>query len=72
VDALAQQINLLCTASGVIDLNAAGAYPDLQLQGTYPATEEQWKSGQRSYYCFANRSGGEPLTSSVAGPGPSA
>ncbi|MFF1879475.1 septum formation family protein [Leifsonia sp. NPDC058230] len=71
-DALAQQINVLCTKPGVIDLAAAGAYPDLQLQGTYPATEQQWKDGQRSYYCFANRSGGQPLTSSVAGPGPAA
>ncbi|MEN2736145.1 septum formation family protein, partial [Microbacterium sp. X-17] len=69
-DALAQQINTLCTASGVIDLNAAAAYPDLQVQGAFPATEAQWKSGQRSYYCFANRSSGQPLTSSVAGPGP--
>ncbi|MGH1550510.1 hypothetical protein ACRAWB_15575 [Leifsonia poae] len=71
-DALAAQIPGLCTASGVVDLGAAGAYPDLQVLGSYPATEEQWKSGQRSYYCFANRSSGQPLTSSVAGPGPSA
>ncbi|WP_223692643.1 septum formation family protein [Leifsonia poae] len=69
-DALAQQINVLCTKPGIINLDAAAAYPDLQLQGTYPATEKQWKDGQRSYYCFANRSGGEPLTASVAGPGP--
>jgi len=72
VDALAQQIPGLCTAGGVIDLGAAAAYPDLQVVGSYPATEQQWKDGQRSYYCFANRSGGEPLTSSVAGPGPAA
>ena len=69
-DALAQQIPGLCTAGGVIDLAAAGAYPDLQVVGSYPATEQQWKDGQRSYYCFANRSSGQPLTSSVAGPGP--
>jgi len=54
------------------DLTAAAAYPDLQVQGSFPATEAQWKSGQRSYYCFANRSSGQPLTSSVAGPGPTA
>ncbi|MFF2051268.1 septum formation family protein [Leifsonia sp. NPDC058194] len=69
-DSLAQQINGWCTAAGVIDLNAAAAYTGLQVQGTFPATEEQWKSGQRSYYCFATRSTGEPMTSSVAGPGP--
>jgi len=69
-DALAGQVPGLCTASGVIDLNAAAAYPDLQVVGSFPATEQQWKDGQRSYYCFVNRSGGEPLTSSVAGAGP--
>ncbi len=69
-DALAQQINALCTAGGVIDLNAAATYPDLQVQGTFPATEEQWKSGQRSYYCFASRSSGQPLSTSVQGQGP--
>jgi hypothetical protein len=69
-DALAAQINGLCTASGVIDLSAAAAYPDLQVQGTFPATQQQWTSGQRAYYCFASRSSGKPMTSSVAGPGP--
>ncbi|NUU06084.1 septum formation family protein [Leifsonia sp. C5G2] len=69
-DALAAQVPGLCTASGVVDLNAAAAYPDLQVVGSFPATEQQWKDGQRSYYCFVNRSGGEALTSSVAGPGP--
>ncbi|MDQ1584336.1 MAG: hypothetical protein QOF36_2390, partial [Microbacteriaceae bacterium] len=69
-DALASQINLLCTKPGVIDLGAAGQYPDLQLQGSYPATAKQWADGQRSYYCFASRSSGQPLTASVAGTGP--
>ncbi|AAT89989.1 conserved hypothetical protein [Leifsonia xyli subsp. xyli str. CTCB07] len=69
-DTIAGQINALCTAPGVIDLAAAGSYPDLQVQGAFPAAEAQWASGQRSYYCFASRSSGQPLTSSVAGPGP--
>jgi hypothetical protein len=68
--ALSSQINLLCSAPGVIDLAAARAYPDVQLQGSYPVTDEQWTSGQRSYFCFVSRSSGEPLTTSVAGPGP--
>ena len=68
--ALANQINLLCTKPGVVNLQAASAYPDLQLQGTYPATAQQWASGLRSYYCFASRSNGQPITGSVAGPGP--
>jgi hypothetical protein len=68
--ALASQINLLCSAPGVIDLVGARAYPDVQVQGSYPVTEEQWKSGQRSYFCFVSRSSGEPLSASIAGPGP--
>ncbi|TDW30076.1 hypothetical protein [Cryobacterium psychrophilum] len=70
--ALAAQMNLLCTAPGALDLAAAGAYPDLQVQGSYPVTEEQWADSARNYYCFVSRSGGKPLTASVAGPGPAA
>ncbi|MGO4690288.1 hypothetical protein [Glaciibacter sp. 2TAF33] len=70
--ALAAQINLLCSAPGIIDLAAAAGYPDLQLQGSYPVTAEQWTSGPRHYFCFVNRSSGEPLGASIAGPGPAA
>jgi hypothetical protein len=45
---------------------------DLQVQASYPVTEAQWAEGERNYYCFANRAGGEPLTASIAGPGPAA
>ncbi|MDJ0323535.1 large membrane associated protein, partial [Cryobacterium sp. PH31-AA6] len=69
-EALASQINLLCSATGVIDLTAAGEYPDVQVQGSYPITGEQWAASPHYYYCFVNRSTGEPLTASVAGPGP--
>ncbi|MFE6254271.1 hypothetical protein [Agromyces sp. NPDC057865] len=69
---LASQMNLLCTAPGVIDVAAVGGVEDLQVQAAFPVTEEQWTSGERSYYCFANRAGGEPLTASIAGPGPAA
>jgi hypothetical protein len=68
--ALAAQINALCSAPGVIDLAVAGALPDLQLQGSYPITAEQWTSGPRHYYCFVSRSSAKPLTASIAGPGP--
>jgi hypothetical protein len=67
---LAGQINLLCSATGVIDLAAASAYDDVQVQGSYPITEQQWSAGARDYYCFVSRASGEPLTASVAGPGP--
>ncbi|MFF2272881.1 hypothetical protein ACFVTX_11440 [Agromyces sp. NPDC058136] len=67
---LAAQMNLLCTAPGVIDVAAVSGMADLQVQGSYPATAEQWEAGARDYYCFANRSGGELLTASIAGAGP--
>lgn len=66
-EALQSQLSLLCTASGVLDLALAGQYPDVQVQGTYPATAEQWDAGDRSYYCFVSRSSGDSLTGSVAG-----
>ena len=69
---IASQMNLLCTAPGVIDVAAVAGVEDLQVQAAFPVTEEQWTSGERSYYCFANRAGGEPLTASIAGPGPAA
>jgi hypothetical protein len=69
---LAAQINLLCTAPGILDLNAAGAYPTLQMQGSYPISEEQWTDEPRYYYCFASSAAAEPLTASIMGAGPTA
>jgi len=69
-EALQGQMALLCSAPGVVDLAAAGQYTDVQLQGTYPATQEQWDAGERDFYCFVSRSSGEPLTGSVAVPPP--
>ena len=42
----------------------------LQLQGSFPVTAEQWDAGQRNYYCFVTQVSAEPITGSVAGPGP--
>ena len=67
-EALAAQINVLCSAPGVIDLAAAEPFTDLQVQGSYPITDEQWTAGQRHYDCFVSRSSGEPLTASLAAP----
>ena len=63
-------MNLLCTAPGVIDLATVAGIADLQVQASFPVTEEQWTEGDRTYYCFAFRSGGEPMLGSIAGPGP--
>lgn len=67
-EALQAQINLLCTTPGVIDFAAAGAYDDIQILGSYPATAKQWADGERSYFCFVTRSSGQPITGSVAVP----
>jgi hypothetical protein len=69
---LAAQINVLCSAVGLIDLTAAAALADVQVQGSYPVSDEQWTAGERHYYCFVSRSSGEPLTATLAGPGPAA
>jgi hypothetical protein len=68
--AITNQVNLLCSKPGVIDLHAASAYSDVQVVAAYPVTADQWDSGQRNYFCFVNRASGQPFTSSVAGPGP--
>lgn len=69
-EALAAQMSLLCSAAGVIDLSAAGGVTDLQVQGAYPVSEEQWDAGERDYFCFVSRSSGEPITGSLAVPPP--
>jgi len=68
VATLQAQISLLCTAPTVINLDAAGAYPDIQFQAAYAANAAEWQSGQHDYFCFLTRSSGQPLTSSVAVP----
>ncbi|MBX9472210.1 hypothetical protein [Microcella sp.] len=67
-EVLAAQIAILCSAPGVIDLAAASVYTDVQLQGAFAVTEEQWDEGQQDYFCFVSRSSGEPLTRSLAVP----
>ena len=67
-DKLQAQMSLLCAAPGVIDLAAAGAYSDAQVQGSYPVTEDEWAQGEHDYFCFVSRKSGQPLTGSVAVP----
>ena len=67
-EVLAGQIAILCSAPGVIDLAAAGTFTDIQLQGAFAVTEEEWDAGQQDYFCFVSRSSGEPLTGTLAVP----
>jgi hypothetical protein len=66
IAALQAQINLLCTAPGVIDLSAAGAYTDIQFQASFAASAQEWNNGQHDYFCFVTRKSGQPLTATVA------
>jgi hypothetical protein len=63
---LSSRLNLLCTAPTALDYAAAGAVPDIQWQGAYPADETQWAGGDRAYFCFFSRTSGEPLGASLA------
>lgn len=71
-EVLAAQMSLLCSAPGVLDLAAAGALTDVQVQGAFPVSKEQWNAGEHDYFCFVSRSSGEPLTGSLAIPRPAA
>ena len=64
-EALAAQISLLCSRPGVLDLVAAAPFTDIQVQGAYAVTEEQWNEGMNDFFCFVSRSSGEPLTQSI-------
>lgn len=66
VDKLQAQISLLCAAPGVINLAAAGAYNDVQVQGSYAVNQDEWAAGEHDYFCFVSRSSKQPLTGSVA------
>ena len=71
-EALAGQINALCTRNGIFDVAAATAAGSLQVQGSYPVTAEQWNAGQRNYFCFVNHTDGSNITGSLQGTGPAA
>jgi hypothetical protein len=68
VEALQARMNLLCASPENIDYAAASQFADIQIAASYAGTEDDWKSGNRNYYCFVSRSSGEPLTMSVAMP----
>jgi hypothetical protein len=68
--ALQAQMAVLCSAPGVIDLAAASAYTDAQIEASYPATAAQWDAGDHDYFCFVSRSSKDVLTGSLAAPKP--
>jgi len=68
VEELSKRINLLCTAPTIIDYAVAGAAKDIQVTASFAADAEDWNDGNRTYYCFVNRSSGEQFTASISLP----
>jgi hypothetical protein len=68
VDGLQSRMALLCSAPTIVDYAAAGTVLDLQIAASFAADASDWEAGNRDYFCFANRSSGEPLTASVVLP----
>ena len=68
VEELQKRINLLCTAPTIIDYAAAATTLDIQVAASFAADAADWDDGDRTYFCFVNRSGGEPLGASIAVP----
>ena len=66
VKALQAKSVTLCSASKLLDFDAAGAYRDLQVAASYAVTNQEWAAGHRDYFCFVSRASGEDITGSVA------
>ncbi|WP_375401083.1 septum formation family protein [uncultured Amnibacterium sp.] len=63
--ALIATLSLSCSGVDAVTLSSAARYSDLQTAFSYP-TEDQWRSGDTTGYCFASRAKGAPMTGSVA------
>jgi hypothetical protein len=63
---LQTRINLLCTSSKAINYAAASQFSDIEVSASYAASAKAWDAGERDYYCFVDRSTGDPLSTSVA------
>jgi hypothetical protein len=68
VEELTARLATVCTADKVLDFSLTADIDDLQVSASFPASEQDWIDGGRDYFCFATRSGGEPLTQNIAQP----
>lgn len=62
--ALIATLSLSCSGEDAVTLSSAARYGDLQTAFSYP-TEDQWRAGDATGYCFASRAKGGPMTGSV-------
>ncbi len=60
----------LCTAPTVIDYAATAGANDIQVVASFAADEQDWLDGNRTFSCFASRTGGAEFTASIAKPQP--
>lgn len=70
VDELQKLAASLCTAPTVIDYAATASASDIQVLASFAADEQDWLDGNRTFYCFVNRTGGAEFTTSIAKPQP--
>jgi hypothetical protein len=63
-----QQLTQLCSAPTAINYGAAAAVTDLQVSFSYPPNTSAWLAGDRTYYCFVDRTSGSNLTGDLAVP----
>jgi len=68
VDALQALAASLCAVPTVIDYAAAASANDIQVLSSFAADEADWTAGNRTFYCFVNRTGGAEFTTSIAKP----
>ncbi|MGV8886283.1 MAG: hypothetical protein ACOH1T_11950 [Microbacteriaceae bacterium] len=66
-DELQSRMSLLCSTAEGIDYAVAKGFNDIKISASFAATDSAWESGERDYYCFAQRSEGQ-LTQSIALP----
>lgn len=66
VDALQTLAASLCAVPTVIDYAAAASANDIQVLTSFAADEADWSAGNRTFYCFVNRTGGAEFATSVA------
>ena len=69
-DQVGQIADAQCSSQGVLNLKAAGAYPNMQITAAYAPTQEAWDAGQTSVYCFVSLADASPITGSVQGDSP--
>ncbi|MDH6182492.1 hypothetical protein M2152_002674 [Microbacteriaceae bacterium SG_E_30_P1] len=69
-EALATRVGTLCADPTVINYGVAGSAQDIQISASFAVDSAEWDSGNRTFFCFVNRSTGADLPGSIAQPQP--